>query len=96
VPGHGIRDRALLALAAALLGGTALVVPAGYLLLSLRHEEGGLETEAAVVAQAVTSVVTANPDLWRFEQVRLEELLLIRKYLDENKEYRYQQAGLEQ
>jgi predicted ATPase len=25
-----------------------------------------------------------------------EELLLIRKYLDENKEYRYQQAGLEQ
>jgi AAA15 family ATPase/GTPase len=39
------------------------------------------------------------PDTYRFDVsigLSAEELLLIRKYLDENKEYRYQQAGLEQ
>jgi len=68
-------DRAALALAAALLGGVAAIVPLGYYLLSHRHEAGSLETEVAVVAHEVTGVVSADPELWRFEQVRLEELL---------------------
>ncbi len=68
-------DRVVLALGALLLFGAALLVPGGYLLLSARHTEGIMAAEAEVVAHEVTAAVSANPDLWRFEQVRLEELL---------------------
>jgi len=68
-------DRLALALAGALLLGVALAAPGGYYLLSVRHAVGSLEAEAEVVAHEVNAVITANPDLWRFEQIRLEELL---------------------
>jgi len=75
VTGRRSSDRVAMALATALLGGAALLVPAGYYLLSVRHAEGSLDAEVEVVAREVTALVTTNPDLWRFEQIRLEELL---------------------
>jgi signal transduction histidine kinase len=75
VPRRVSTDRAVLALATLLLGGVALAVPAGFYVLSVRHAQGGLEAEVEVVAREVSAVVTSNPELWRFEQVRLEELL---------------------
>jgi signal transduction histidine kinase len=75
VPWRAQQERWLLALAGALLAVLSLLPPAGYLLLSVRYQAGALETEAAAVARAVDGLVSANPELWRFETVRLEEIL---------------------
>jgi signal transduction histidine kinase/ActR/RegA family two-component response regulator len=69
------QDRGILALSGVLLGALALVAPLGYLLLTVRYEAGAMETEAAAVSQALSGLATANPDLWRYESVRLEEIL---------------------
>ena len=69
------QGRWVLALAGALLAIVSLVAPAGYLLLALRYQAGALETEAAALSRAVDGLVSANPDLWRYESIRLEEIL---------------------
>jgi signal transduction histidine kinase/CheY-like chemotaxis protein len=69
------QERWVLALSGALLAVLSLVAPAGYLLLALRYQAGALETEAAALSRAVDGLVSANPDLWRYETIRLEEIL---------------------
>jgi PAS domain S-box-containing protein len=70
------RLKRLVSVAAGVL--TAAVValpPAIYLLVSYRYMAGLLEAEAEINSRIVNGVVSANPDLWRYEQVRLHEYL---------------------
>ncbi len=68
-------DRLLAWLAAALTAASVLVPAGAYFLFSFRYAEGSLETEASSSARAITRVIGANPSMWRFETVRLRELL---------------------
>jgi len=62
--------------AAAVLAALACVVPpAIYFGLSYEGEAAALEVEAEVTAQVIDRVVTANPDLWRYEAERLSDTL---------------------
>jgi two-component system, cell cycle sensor histidine kinase and response regulator CckA len=57
---------------------TALAVllpPAIYFGLSYQYAAGSLEAEAEINSIAVTRIISTNPDLWPYEQVRLSELL---------------------
>jgi signal transduction histidine kinase/CheY-like chemotaxis protein len=83
VPVRRSVDRLVLTLAGALLTGLAVLPPATYYLLLQQHRLGSLETEAEEVARQVDGVVSANPDMWRFEQVRLAEQLERRAHADE-------------
>ena len=53
----------------------SVLVPAGYFLVSYQYMMGSLDTQAEISARTVTSLVTANPDMWRYEEIRLMELL---------------------
>ena len=53
----------------------ALILPVGYFSISYTYMTGALETEADVNAEIVSGVINANPELWRFEQMRLQDLL---------------------
>jgi PAS domain S-box-containing protein/putative nucleotidyltransferase with HDIG domain len=50
-------------------------LPAGYFSLSYSKLIEHVETVAAVKAEAVNSLVAANPDLWMYQLQRIEELL---------------------
>ncbi len=52
-----------------------LSLPLGYYTLGQRHLTAVLSTEAEINAYLVTQIVNANPDFWRFETLRLEEML---------------------
>ncbi|HEX8947872.1 MAG TPA: EAL domain-containing protein [Dissulfurispiraceae bacterium] len=52
-----------------------VIVPIGYFLVSYEHLMGGLETEAEIKARIITQIISANPEMWQFEQVRLKEYL---------------------
>lgn len=53
----------------------ALGLPAAYFSVSYTYLKGTLEAEAEANASIISGVITANPELWRFEQMRLQELL---------------------
>jgi two-component system, cell cycle sensor histidine kinase and response regulator CckA len=53
----------------------AAVLPVGYFALSFTYMRGALDTEAEINASAIGQVIKLNPELWRYEQARLEELL---------------------
>jgi two-component system cell cycle sensor histidine kinase/response regulator CckA len=66
----------VISVAAAVLAALACLLPPGiYLAVSYERERATLQAEAELTAQLVGRIVTENPDLWRFEQVRLTELL---------------------
>ncbi len=63
-------------LAARVLTAAVVVLPPTiYFAGSYQHAAGVLEAEAAINARLVTRIVSANPDLWAYEQVRLSEYL---------------------
>ena len=53
----------------------AIILPVGYFAVSYQYLAGSLETEAEVNSRAVSALISGNPEMWRFEQVRLQELL---------------------
>ncbi|HEY5514020.1 MAG TPA: ATP-binding protein [Geomonas sp.] len=53
----------------------ALAFPVGYFVISYQFMAGSLEAEAEMNARLVSGVISANPLMWQFEQVRLDELL---------------------
>jgi PAS domain S-box-containing protein len=61
--------------AGALAAAASILPPAFYLSVSYQRELGSLEAEAEVNARLLSRIVTANPDLWRFEQERFAEFL---------------------
>ena len=52
-----------------------LLLPLGYFAVSYQHLAGNLEAGAEMTSHAVTDVINANPELWQYEQIRLEETL---------------------
>lgn len=52
-----------------------LLLPLGYFAVSYQHLAGSLEAEAEMTGHVITDLINDNPELWRYEQLRLEELL---------------------
>jgi len=72
-PESSFRTINLLAAALALV--VALIGPAVYFFGEYSHQVSALETEVEINARIVDDVIAENPELWRFEEVRLGELL---------------------
>ena len=53
----------------------ALILPAGYFVISYGHLMGTMGTEAEINARLVSRLINTNPELWRYETIRIEELL---------------------
>lgn len=53
----------------------ALILPVGYFTISYQSLMAIMETEAEINSKLVSSLISANPDLWRYETIRIEELL---------------------
>jgi len=53
----------------------SLVLPASHAFISYNYLLGTLEAEAEINSKLVTGLVITNPELWRYETVRIEELL---------------------
>jgi PAS domain S-box-containing protein len=53
----------------------ALILPVGYFVMSYEHLMGIMDTEAEINAKLVSRLISTNPELWRYETVRIEELL---------------------
>lgn len=53
----------------------ALILPVGYFAISYEHLMGVMGTEAEINSRIVSRLIRTNPELWRYESVRLEELL---------------------
>jgi signal transduction histidine kinase len=64
------------ALAVALV--IAAVLPAGYFFITYEYLAGSLEAEAEMLSHSISEVISRNPELWQFEQVRLKDLLASR------------------
>ena len=62
----------LVLLVAALLG---LALPAGYFGIGLSALGAALQTKADIKAEVISGVIAASPDMWRFQEHRLGELL---------------------
>jgi len=56
----------------------ALILPVGYFFISYEHLKGILETEAEINSKLVSRIISTNPELWRYETIRIEELLVRR------------------
>ncbi len=52
-----------------------ILFPLGYFVVSYGFLAGGLETEAKIDADIISQIISQDPDMWTFEQVRLQELL---------------------
>jgi two-component system, cell cycle sensor histidine kinase and response regulator CckA len=53
----------------------ALILPVGYFIISYEYLKGIMETEAEINSRLVSKVISTNPELWRYETIRIEELL---------------------
>lgn len=53
----------------------ALLLPFGYFAVSYQYLNGSLAAEAELTSQSVNGVISDHPELWQYEQLRLEELL---------------------
>ncbi|MRR37791.1 diguanylate cyclase, partial [bacterium] len=62
-------------LAGAITIAVSVLVPAGFFLVSYQYMLGSLDSQAEINARTVTQLVMANPGMWRYEEVRLMELL---------------------
>lgn len=68
-------ERGLNVLVAAIAVAVALLMPATDFYVAYRSTVSILDTEAEINAAAATTVVHANPELWRYASIRLEDLL---------------------
>lgn len=68
-------SRWVTAAAAVLSMGLAVGPPAAWYFFSYERLAGGLDAEAEIASHLITQAIGQNPELWRFERLRLEELL---------------------
>jgi diguanylate cyclase (GGDEF)-like protein/PAS domain S-box-containing protein len=52
-----------------------IVLPTGFFGLKFQNITGKVDAEAEINARLVTKLISENPDLWRYETYRLDELL---------------------
>jgi PAS domain S-box-containing protein len=70
------RISSLVSVSAAALTAAALILPpAIYVSLSYQRLAGSLEAEAELNAVAISRIIAVNPELWEYENVRLQEVL---------------------
>jgi len=67
--------RIITMLAGIVLGIVVLLFPLGYFIVSYQYAVGSLETEAEINAGIISQIISANPTMWQFEKVRIEEYL---------------------
>lgn len=53
----------------------AVLAPSGYFLISYEYMRGVLDVQSELSAAAVSGIVRSNPNMWRFEEARLSEIL---------------------
>ncbi|MGV8990532.1 MAG: putative bifunctional diguanylate cyclase/phosphodiesterase [Thiobacillus sp.] len=53
----------------------ALCLPGGYLALSYQYQVGAMKAEAEYGAAQATQYIALNPEMWRFQVLRLNELI---------------------
>jgi hypothetical protein len=52
-----------------------LLLPLGYYAVSYQHLAGSLEAETEMSSHIITGLINANPELWQYEQRRMEGVL---------------------
>lgn len=52
-----------------------ILLPVGYFFVSYQSMSGSLEAEADINSNIINQIISANPDFWEFEQVRIDEYL---------------------
>ena len=52
-----------------------ILLPLGCFAVAYQYLVGSLVTEAEMTGRSVTALINANPELWQYEHLRLEELL---------------------
>ncbi|MGC1456277.1 MAG: hypothetical protein WA946_13910 [Nitrospirota bacterium] len=57
------------------IAGLVIIIPLGYFVISYNYLNGRLVTEAENNATIITQIISANPEYWEFEQIRLKEYL---------------------
>ncbi len=68
--------RRTVSLAAVVLTAAAVVLPpAIYFALSYQRAAGVLQTEAEINSRLISPIISANPDLWQYEELRISEHL---------------------
>lgn len=72
-PGAISRTSTRIAVAVACV--VALAMPLGYLGIAYQYVAGGLETEAEIDGGAISQLISRDPNMWTYEQLRLNELL---------------------
>ena len=65
----------IIRIAAVIAAIVALCLPAGYYGLSHQYQTGAMRSEADFNAILATQYVALNPDMWHFQQIRLQEML---------------------
>lgn len=60
-----------------------VLIPSGFFTISYQYLLGSLDAQAEISARSVSGLIMQNPKMWRFEQIRLEELLERRTRQDE-------------
>lgn len=66
-------------LSTALMFSGTVIFPLGYFLITYQNTSGSLETEAEIKANTITQIISSNPLMWEFEQMRIEELIAQQK-----------------
>ncbi|MBA4371789.1 MAG: hypothetical protein C0402_02880 [Thermodesulfovibrio sp.] len=67
--------RVISILAGMVLALIVIIFPIGYFLNSSRYFAGSLETAVDGMANSMTQLIIENPELWQYEQLRIEALL---------------------
>ena len=75
---HGNITRTLTWLSGSIISIVAILFPLGYFLLSYQYAAGSIGVEAEINARIITQIISANPKLWEYEQVRVKEYLMRR------------------
>jgi hypothetical protein len=52
-----------------------IAIPTAYFSISYQYMEGSMDAQAELTARSIEGLVMANPEMWRFEEIRLQELL---------------------
>jgi len=52
-----------------------VVFPLGYYFMLTQYMEGSLESEAEINARIINRIISSNPKMWEYEQVRVQEYL---------------------
>ena len=68
-------DRVILGLVAAIVVTLVVILPVLYFTVGWQSRKSHLQTEAEIYAIQVSSIINRNPDMWRYEVIRLEGLL---------------------